>query len=74
MGRVRVRSWGEFPAETRRGLLLFSFLSVSAPLRDLAFVVEWWSSCCTVARGGRLEEEEWGEFVFGHGVSFPQRR
>ena len=25
--------------------------------------------------GGRLEEEEeWVEFVFGHGVSFPQRR
>ncbi len=26
-------------------------------------------------RGGlRLEEEEWGEFLFGDGVSFPQRR
>ena len=24
--------------------------------------------------GGRLEEEEWVGFVFGHGVSFPQRR
>ena len=24
--------------------------------------------------GGRLEEDEWGEFVFGHGSSFPQRR
>ncbi|HCP11625.1 MAG TPA: hypothetical protein DIT89_04765 [Planctomycetaceae bacterium] len=24
--------------------------------------------------GGRLEEDEWGEFVFEYGVSFPQRR
>ena len=46
------------------------FLRVSAPLRDLAFVIAWWSSCFTAARGaairgggvGRVRVRYWGDF------------
>ena len=70
MGRVSRRD-----AETRRRLLCVAFsqrLCASAGHGFRYCVVEF--RFHRVAGGGRLEEEEWGEFVFGHGVSFPQRR
>ena len=60
----------EFPAEAlRRREFCFALLllSVSAPLRAMAFVIAWWSFCITAAREGHDGRRMTV-------ASFPQRR